>query len=571
MSGYIARPFIDEVLARTDIVDLINTYVPLRKSGKNYMACCPFHNEKTPSFSVNQAKQFYHCFGCDASGNAISFLMDYLHLAFIDAVQELADRVDLPVVYEQGQSQENDNNSVVYLQLMQMAQAYQQQLNQAPAQHLVRRYLQQRGLQAATVTQFGLGYAPDAWHFVSQTLKQSPAQLNPTGLISENKNRFYDRFRHRLMFPIHDKRGRIVGFGGRVLDDGKPKYLNSPETAVFHKSAELYGLYQVRQQRPSVTQIMVVEGYMDVLALHQAGFVNAVATLGTATHNEHVQQIFRLVNDVLFCFDGDEAGKKAAWRALEICLPFLTGARQVKFAFLPHGEDPDSVVQQHGTIALQKQLDAALPLSQFLFEHWLRQTNVHSLEGQAQLLALAKPLLQQIPAGAYLTLLQKRLAELTQLNLPKVAQLTQSAPIQAQTPKQAQVNHSVQPSLVRTAIVLLLQQPKLAQSVASLADFARLERKGIDLLVKLLEFAQKNPTLTTGSILEHWRNTPYEKPLAILARQTVLENTDIKAEFLGAINGLTTAYQKQRIAYLSSQHLMNLTAEDKEELRQPRR
>jgi DNA primase len=390
----IPRAFIDELIARADVVEIIDSYVSLRKAGKDYQACCPFHQEKTPSFTVSREKQFYYCFGCGATGNVISFLMEHAHLEFIDAVQELASRLGLEVPFTD--EPDNDNRQAhknrlnqLYTLLAEVADFYTQQLQQHPKSIKARDYLLQRGLNLAVQTDYKIGFAPPAWDSVLQHFGTSPDNITlliESGLLSQNEQgKRYDRFRDRVMFPIMDSRGRVVGFGGRVLGQGDPKYLNSPETPVFHKGQELYGWFRARQQRPATEQALVVEGYMDVVALAQFDINNAVATLGTATSSEHTQQLFRHVNEVIFCFDGDKAGRKAGWRALETVLPQMQSGRQVRFMFLPEGEDPDSLVRTLGREAFLEQLGQAQPLSQFLFAHLSKQTDVSNLDGRARL------------------------------------------------------------------------------------------------------------------------------------------------------------------------------------------
>jgi DNA primase len=424
MAGRIPRNFIDDLITRVDIVDLIDNYVSLRKSGQNYTALCPFHNEKTPSFTVSPDKQFYYCFGCGAHGTAIGFLMNYAHLNFIEAVHELASRAGIEVVYEQGTTPTSiaavDD---LYQTMEQATHYYRQQLRQSQA---AIKYLKSRGLTGEIARDFRLGYAPPGWDNLLKTLgtdTEKQSRLLKTGLIKQNESGHrYDHFRNRIMFPILDRRGRTIAFGGRTLSESKhePKYLNSPETALFQKSRELYGWYFARKIRP-LQKIIVVEGYMDVVALTQYGIQNAVATLGTATTHKHLTQLFRNVPEIIFCFDGDQAGQKAAWRALETVLPLLQEGRQVRFVFLPQGYDPDNLVRFEGTQNFNNRLAQATALSDFLFDTLTQQVDMRSIDGRARLVELAKPLLKQLPAGPYHELMLQKLSQLTGINLTRGA------------------------------------------------------------------------------------------------------------------------------------------------------
>ncbi len=421
--GSIPRAFIDELLNRVDIVQVVGQRVPLKKAGSSFKACCPFHSEKTPSFNVSQQKQFYHCFGCGASGDVLKFIMEYDGLSFVDAVEQLAASVGMEVSYEkvspQVQQQQKKQQNL-YEVMHAVAKFYRHQLRDHPQSEKAKRYLKQRGLSAEIAKQFVIGYAPDGWQSLQAGLKADKAlteQLIEVGMLVKNEEgRIYDRFRDRIMFPIRDIRGRVVAFGGRILGEGQPKYLNSPETPIFHKSQTLYGLYEMKQSRQNVDHIIVVEGYMDVVALAQFGIHNAVATLGTATTTQHLELLFRQVNEVVFCFDGDEAGMKAAWKALELCLPMMGEQRSVKFLFLPQGEDPDSTVRKEGVEGFQFRVQSALSLSQFLIQGLENQlkASLSSAEGRQQLVALAAPFVQKAH-GLYQFLLAEAVAEQVQL------------------------------------------------------------------------------------------------------------------------------------------------------------
>jgi DNA primase len=402
VAGQIPRPFIDDLLARTDIVELIDQRVPLKKAGKNYAACCPFHSEKSPSFTVSADKQFYHCFGCGAHGNAISFMMAFEQLEFVEAIEELAKMHHLEVPREGGQKAYQQGSADDYSQMQKAARIYQQQL-QSSDNALA--YVAKRGLAAATIEKYNIGYAPDSWDLLLKqlaTTRQGRDQLFELKLTNRNDNgREYDFFRDRLMFPIRDKRGRVIGFGGRVLGDGTPKYLNSPETRLFHKGRELYGLYEARQQQERLAMLLVVEGYMDVVALSQFGIEFAVACLGTATTGDHMQTMFRYTPTVVCCYDGDRAGRDAAWRALQSALPHLKDGVELKFVFLPDGEDPDTLVRKEGKDAFISRLQQAQSLSNYLFEHLLAEMDVNSDAGKSALWNRANELILQIPSEFY--------------------------------------------------------------------------------------------------------------------------------------------------------------------------
>ena len=562
----IPRAFIDEVIARTDIVELIDSYVKLRRAGKNYTARCPFHDEKSPSFSVNSDKQFYYCFGCGASGNAIGFLMEYTHMEFVEAIHELAGRLSLEVPQEKDFTpRKPPPDEGIYEILAQATEFYQQQLKQHPQAPTARDYLQKRGLTDDVIKQFHIGYAPPDWESLTQVFKTRKSPLIKAGmLIEREKSGHYDRFRDRVMFPIHDRRGRIVGFGGRVLGDEKPKYLNSPETEVFQKSRELYGFYFARQARPSPKRVIVVEGYMDVIALYQHGITNAVATLGTATGKDHLTQLFRAVGEVVFCFDGDAAGRKAAWRALENALPMMRGERQVNFMFLPDGEDPDSAVRANGAESFNSQLDQAMSLSTFFFEHLSQQCRMDTLDGRARLVELAGPLIDTLPAGSYQALMQQELGELSQMPANQLSRFV--AKKVKSRGKTIEAPRTVTP--MRTAITLLMLYPQLVGRIDNTADMKHIDVPGMSLLIELLEFIQQKPQLNTGAILEHWRNTEHEQTLKkLLTWAPPIPEDGINEEFDGALQRMREQYlEKQQEALLQKARIQDLNAEEKKQL-----
>ncbi len=437
MAGLIPQSFIDDLLNRTDIVDVVSSRIQLKKTGKNHSACCPFHKEKTPSFTVSPDKQFYYCFGCGAGGNALGFIMDHDNLDFPQAVEELARAAGMEVPREEGrrgQKPRQPTDSPLYPLLEAAAEFYRQALRNHPTRKAAVEYLKGRGLSGEIARDFGLGFAPPGWdnlfkHLGADTLQQKV--MIDAGLLIENaeSGKRYDRFRDRVMFPIRDSRGRVIAFGGRVLGDDKPKYLNSPETPVFHKGQELYGLFEARKHNRNLDEIIVVEGYMDVIALAQQGLRNAVATLGTATSEEHLKRLFRVVPHVLFCFDGDQAGRKAAWRALEATLPNLQDGRRARFLFLPEGEDPDTLVRAEGTDAFQARIHQhAQPLADYFFEQLGSEADPRSLEGKAHMATLAAPLIEKIPGANLRQLMRNRLKEITGLDVQQMEQLAQKAP-----------------------------------------------------------------------------------------------------------------------------------------------
>ena len=544
MTGRIPQNFIDEVLRRTDIVDLIGASIRLKKTGKNYSACCPFHNEKSPSFSVNREKQFYHCFGCGASGNALSFVMQHEHREFIDGLEYLANKAGMSLP-ETSQQQNQVSRQPLYDILEAATQFFEQQLQHSPQRDKAQAYLQKRGLDSTTIQQWRIGYAPAGWDNLVKALADTPekqALLLEVGLIvhQEQRDSYYDAMRERVIFPIRDFRGRVIAFGGRVLDDSKPKYLNSPESPIFHKGEELYGFYESKQAKQNFTKVMVVEGYLDVIAVHQAGLPFAIATLGTATSTTHLERIFRSVSEVVFCFDGDNAGRKAAWRALESTLPTLKEGVGANFVFLPDGHDPDSLVKAEGTEAFNQRLREGLSLADFLFNHLSIDLRLDSLEGKSRLASLAKPFIEKVPVGVYRQLLWQRLSQLTGLDEQA---LKSAMPLAAPTvtpntnyetakttptsqPKRHYQTMSNPPklrslagrsSLSDKAIQLLLQKPDAVLHL----ELTHIPLNGeTDLLLEIIKFCQAQPDSTSISILGAWQGTEEGLHLQALAEDT---------------------------------------------------
>ncbi|MFZ7158740.1 DNA primase [Avibacterium gallinarum] len=525
MAGHIPRSFIDDVLARTDIVELINSRVKLKKAGREYQACCPFHHEKTPSFTVSPKKQFYHCFGCHAHGNAISFLMEYEKLEFIEAVEELANHLGLEIPYEKSphfdgknKPQANYRTKKDLYQLMQeIAVFYHQQLpHNIPAQS----YVQKRGLSTEVIERFQIGFSPNQFSAVLNQFgrnQEDRQKLFDVGMLSRNeKQDVYDRFRNRLMFPIRDRRGRTIAFGGRVLGDEKPKYLNSPESMTYHKGSELYGLFEALQVNDSPEMLLVVEGYMDVVALAQFGVDYAVASLGTATTPEQIQLAFRSTEQLICCYDADRAGRDAAWRALENALPFLEDGRQIKFIFLPDGEDPDTFIRQYGKDGFENYIRQAQSLSDFLFATLSAQVDFSSKEGKGKLAALAVPLINRIPGELLRLSLRQLLAQ--KLGIFNEAQIEHLIPAQKENDSSSPKQNAVKRTPMRVLIALLLQNPELIQIVPeNLSVLSVLNEAGLDLFEKITALCRERVGITTAQILEHYRDTEYFRPLEILA------------------------------------------------------
>jgi len=566
MATRIPDAFIDDLIARTDIVELIQARVALKRKGKEYSACCPFHDERTPSFTVSPTKQFYYCFGCGAHGNALRFLMDYERLEFLDALEELAKRAGVEIPRDTRQRHQSHDHQALFDVLGEAARLFRQQLETAPK---AQQYLERRGVDARVRAQFDLGYAPDAFGSVRDALGSTPqrlALLERAGLLAKNARGVYDKFRHRVMFPIHDRRGRVIAFGGRALaaDGGGPKYLNSPETALFHKGRELYGLWQARQAQSTLERLIVVEGYMDVIALFQHGLTQAVATLGTATTPEQAELLFRSAPDVVFCFDGDRAGRAAAWKALNAVLAHLRDGRQAWFLFLPEGEDPDSLIRREGAAGFDARLRAATPLSDYFFEQLSEGAPLSTLDGRARLAERARPLLAKLPDGAFADLMRQRLGEITGLAPRAAAPLP--PPRRTAQPRGAAPRKR---SIVRSAITLLLQQPALALEVLPPYRFAALRQPGIALLIELLALAQSRPGISTGAVLEAFAEHAEHPALRRLAAVPVPgEAAQWQAEFLGSIAQLERQTLNQRIVELQhKQREGELDFEQKAELR----
>ena len=577
MGGLIPRSFINDILAKADIVDVVNSRVKLKKAGtNNYQACCPFHHEKTPSFTVSKSKQFYHCFGCGAHGNAIGFLMEYDKLEFLEAVEELANFLGLDVPREQSGGR-NEKTQVsfqtkrdLYQLMAEIAHFYQQQLpNHIPAQA----YLQKRGLSQEVIERFAIGFVPDSFDSVLRKFgrnREEQTRLFDLGMLSGNQNgRVYDRFRNRIMFPIRDRRGRTIAFGGRVLGDEKPKYLNSPETVTYHKGNELYGLFEALQINDSPEMLLVVEGYMDVVALAQFGVNYAVASLGTATTSEQIQQIFRVTEQAVCCYDGDRAGRDAAWRALENALPYLEDGRQLKFIFLPDGEDPDTFIRQQGKEGFENYIRNALSLSDFLFANLLQQVDLSTKEGKSKLAALAVPLIKRIPGEMLRLYLRNILAQ--KLGIIDQTQLESLIPHRLEKEQSAvEKTVKIKRTPMRLLIALLLQNPSLAQFGYDLSSLKELNEVGFDLFEKLTALCRENLGITMGQILEYWRDSEHSKALEILSVwDHLIEEDKVEDTFRETLAYLYIQFMDQRIEQLIAKDRMSgLEVSEKQELAQ---
>jgi len=574
----IPQDFIDDLIARADIVEVLGRRIQLKKAGREFKACCPFHDEKTPSFTVSPSKGFYHCFGCGAHGTAIGFLMEFDHMSFVEAIENLAGMMGVDVPKD-----ESDRPARRYDELFSLMGSVEKHWQACLRDNSAAvDYLKQRGIDGATAKRFGIGYALDSWSDVLDKFgktSEATERLLATGLVIRKDNgKHYDRFRDRIMFPIRDARGRTIGFGGRALGDGEPKYLNSPETVLFHKGRELYGLYEARQALRQIDQLVVVEGYMDVVALSRHGIDFSIATLGTATTSDHLDRIFRLTDNVIFSFDGDRAGKAAAWRALENALPQVREGRQIRFVFLPEEHDPDSYVNEYGSDAFIKAIDDGVALSGFLIGELSSQVDMTTIDGKARLAELAKPLVHSIPPGVYRELLIESLADAVGLSGAKLERMLgqaadkpgmQPARPATESKRHRRTSSSGRPSVVRRAITLLLNYPGAADKL-DIEMLAGIKRPGVDLLHELIETVQQDPNITTAGLLERWRHDAEGKHLGKLAAIEVPpeEDFDATAELAACLEQLAIAGRRERIEFLiEKQRLGSLTDEEKAEFR----
>ncbi|MGD2118866.1 MAG: DNA primase [Chromatiales bacterium] len=568
MAGRIPSQFIDQLLSQADIVDVISNRIPLKKAGREFHACCPFHHEKTPSFTVSPSKQFYHCFGCGAHGSALSFIMEYDNLAFPDAVEELAKGLGLEVPREEGQAPGPDYRPLYEL-LEKCRQFYSWQLRNHAQAAMAVDYLKQRGLSGEIAATYQIGFAPPGWDNLMQHFGMQPKiikQLVETGMITDAEGKQYDRFRERIMFPIRDRRGRVIGFGGRILGDGKPKYLNSPETPLFHKGRELYGLYEARQAHKQLQRLLVVEGYMDVVALAQFGIDYCVATLGTATTSHHLELIYRNTPEVVFCFDGDRAGRDAAGKALEICLPQMRDGKQARFMFLPEGEDPDTLVRKEGKQAFEQRIDNAVPLSEFLQQKIAEQVDMRSLDGRARFAELIKPFVEQIPQGLFKQMLQQQIDETT--GLARSGASNKNRRFSSQ-----QLRHNNAPqstTLLRKAIWLLLHHPEKCRDIAIPELTRQSDQPGIDLLLELYDYSHHFPDKPLGAVLEHWRDHKDFTHLDRIARMDLdIVEQDVADQFQGVLAKIVKEQAEREWQRLTMhKSLSELSESDKQRIKE---
>ena len=564
----IPKNFIQDLLNRLDIVDVVERYVPLKKAGANFIACCPFHNEKSPSFTVSQTKQFYHCFGCGAHGTAIGFVMEHAGLGYVDAIEELARSMGLEVPQERQAAGEAYQKIAPDLyEVMQTAtRYYREQLKLSPR---AIEYLKQRGLSGEIAAKFGIGYAADGWQSLAAAFPNyQDVTLNETGLvISGDDDKRYDRFRDRIMFPIINVRGQVIGFGGRVLDKGEPKYLNSPETPLFEKGRELYGLFQAQKSIRAEQCVLVVEGYMDVVALAQHGVEYAVATLGTATTPYHVQKLLRLTEHIVFCFDGDKAGQRAAWRALENALPYLQDGKRISFLFLPVEHDPDSFIREFGKAVFEQRMQEAMPLSAYLLREISAELDLRSQEGRNQLLQRAKPLLTAIIAPATALLLRKEVAALAGVSQAELEALYEIKPV-ARAPRMAfQKAGRAPPSPHRLLLQCLIAQPQLGQQVPG-----EWRGQGADaeaVLAMLMVLRETDFMLSSLMLAQMFQGTSHEKIWAA-AQADMLnwgEGFDVAAEFAGLISKFNEGQSRQQLQALEAKGVSSLTDPEREQYR----
>ncbi len=572
MSGRIPREFIDDLLVRVDIVDLIDSHVPLKKAGSSYVARCPFHTEKSPSFSVNRKKQFYHCFGCGAGGNAVSFLMEFSHLDFVEAIEDLASfaGVDVPREVADYSSKKQDYSGL-YAILEQVAVFYVEQLRMNSQGAKAVEYLKSRGLSGEIAKTFSLGYAPNEWDALASRF-DNQLLIDAGMLVKNDEGKVYDRFRGRLVFPIRDKRKRVIGFGGRVLDDSLPKYLNSPETAIFSKGRELYGLSELLDKLSKPKRILIVEGYMDVLALSQFGVAYSVAALGTATSKTHLDLLFRFTSELVFCFDGDVARQKAAWRAVQEAFPCLKDGRQIKVMLLPQGQDPDSLIRKEGLEAFEERVQASQALSAYFFEHLCKGIDLSVVEGRSQLLSEAKPYVEKIPAGFFREMMVARLKELSVSPVMEVfenpAMLEESNHSRTVGVKKHEGRVKLSP--VRIVIALLLQNPGLIEFVEQReAEWLDVDFPGMAVLKEVIQAIETVKQKDTAVLSEYFRGKPSEKVVNTLINWNffILEQ-GVEAEFSGALNRLLEQMEEVVLnQLLMKEKSGGLSQEEKSQLR----
>ena len=576
MPGRIPQSFIDDLLARTDIVDIIDNHVSLRKGGKNYLGLCPFHDEKTPSFTVSPDKQFYHCFGCGANGTAISFLMDYNRMEFIDVIEDLANKAGLEIPRDGTTVKYTDGLAELYELMELIVKYYRNQLREHKQANNAVDYLKDRGITGEIAAQFELGYAPPGWDNLINNFgpsEDAQKRLQKLGMIINRSSGggYYDRFRDRIMYPIRDHRGRVIGFGGRTLGDDTPKYLNSPETPIFHKGRELYGLYQAKQRSKHDQQIFVVEGYMDVLALAQFNVPNVVATLGVAATSDHLHRLYRYANQVVFCFDGDEAGRNAAWRAMEITLPLLSDGRQAYFIFMPDGIDPDDFIRENGRDFFSNQ-NNFVPLSDYLLDTLKSRNDLSSREGRSGMVDQTTPYISMLPQGALRQLLTADLADLARTPVENIEPLIPKSNIPKRNHRVKIKSSGGSRTPVTIIIELILSRPELASLIEQPAELNDVPDPGAEFLRKVVELVHTRPDIKCAGIIENWRGTKYEARLREIAAESderINALTDPDRELLDSLELLRKHRDRRFRQKLSNiDRISDLSDEDKDHLRQ---
>ena len=562
----IPQSFIQDLLHRVDVVDVVDRCVKLKRAGTNFVACCPFHSEKTPSFTVSPTKQFYHCFGCGAHGTAIGFVMEYSGLGFVDAVKQLAQGAGMQVPEIRAEERQHANTEAgedLHAIMLKAAQYYRGQLRDAPR---AIDYLKKRGMSGEAAKRFGVGYAPGGWQNLAAAFPDYAAKsLVSAGLVKTSEDgRRYDVFRDRIIFPIVDVRGNVIGFGGRVLPEGgansdpagSPKYLNSPETPIFEKGRELYGLYQARRAIRDAGRVVVVEGYMDVVALAQHGVEYAVATLGTATTSLHVQKLFRQADEIVYCFDGDDAGRRAAWRALENTLAQLADGKQARFLFLPQGEDPDTYVRGSGKAGFEALLDRTLPLSQFLLQELAHRADLQSAEGRASFLHQAKPLLRQVTANALRLQIVREVADMVRMAAEEVERLCDLMPLARKVqPAKGYSQRPLPQPLRRTLLRILLGNPHLAEAISQ--DQRAMLDSDTELapVAALVDLLRASGLISPAALFEAVRNSMYAKAYDEAGGQILAEagnDDDVLADLKGAFLQLELKRVEEEYRQLSS-------------------
>ncbi|HAJ70479.1 MAG TPA: DNA primase [Methylophilaceae bacterium] len=561
--------FIQELLNRVDIVDVIDKSVPLKKAGANYSACCPFHNEKSPSFTVSATKQFYHCFGCGAHGTAIGFLMEYAGLSFVEAIHDLAKNVGMIVPQETRDPEQLPQKMVVGLQevLQQAAQYYKAELKKSERAIA---YLKARGLSGQIAAKFQIGYAPAGWQNLQSVFPHYENEaLTTAGLVVTNEQgKRYDRFRDRIMFPIHDQKGQVIGFGGRVINpEDTPKYYNSPETPLFQKGHELYGLFVARRAIRDAGRVLVVEGYMDVVALAQYGIEYAVAALGTATTPFHITKLMRQTDEIVFCFDGDNAGRTAAWRAAMNALPALTDGLKLRFLFLPKEHDPDSYVREFGKEQFEVEMQGAMPLSQYIVQHLSVDNPLNSQEDKVKFLNDAEPILKQIQAPRYALLLRKRIAELAQVSEQEMQLILKLPSLQKSPAKAVQRQSRVPLSIKKRFVLMLLMQPNLARTEHLL--YAQGHSAEDMLVVAVVKSALAQPNSKPATLLHTISSEVDARLMSEIQRELQLldESLDIGLEFSGACaqleGAVNTTHGRSVLDDLKEKSFASLTPEER--------